>query len=538
MAAHRHQLFTYALQPSLAAASTASPAPPPPQPQPQQNLSLSSLYASSAADRYYPDATFRFLSRDGSESLTNNYQPTVASSSSSSAMYHHHLPNAASHLAYPPQLMQHQEAWPPGVEPPAAAAVEPLPPGVKRTSEALYYPTLYGAHNPMGQTEAWYTTDYLTKRLKLESTSHLPVYPQRAGEKDCTHYMQTRTCKFGEGCKFDHPVWVPEGGIPDWKEAPVVPNDEYPERPGEPDCPYYIKTQRCKYGLRCKFNHPKTAAAVTVETPDALPERPSEPPCTFYMKTGKCKFGLTCKFHHPKDIQLPSSSQDNGSTEAVTSEPDVTNNPHVTFAPAAYYNSKGLPARPAEVDCPFYLKTGSCKYGATCRYNHPERTAFTPQAGGINYPLVSPTSASVNLGLINSAASLYQTLAQPSVDVYNHALGALTATYPQRPGQPECDYYMKTGECKFGERCRFHHPADRLNATSKQAPQQPNVKLSLAGYPRREGAQNCPYYMKTGTCKYGATCKFDHPPPGEVMAKTASEAEADAAAGGATDTTQ
>lgn len=24
--------------------------------------------------------------------------------------------------------------------------------------------------------------------------------------------------------------------------------------------------------------------------------------------------------------------------------------------------------------------------------------------------------------------------------------------------------------------------------------------------------------MKTGTCKYGATCRFDHPPPGEVMA--------------------
>lgn len=23
--------------------------------------------------------------------------------------------------------------------------------------------------------------------------------------------------------------------------------------------------------------------------------------------------------------------------------------------------------------------------------------------------------------------------------------------------------------------------------------------------------------MKTGTCKFGATCKFDHPPPGEVM---------------------
>lgn len=33
-----------------------------------------------------------------------------------------------------------------------------------------------------------------------------------------------------------------------------------------------------------------------------------------------------------------------------------------------------------------------------------------------------------------------------------------------------------------------------------------------------QGAIHCPYYMKTGTCKYGATCRFDHPPPGEVMA--------------------
>jgi hypothetical protein len=108
---------------------------------------------------------------------------------------------------------------------------------------------------------------------------------------------------------------------------------------------YYIKTQRCKYGSKCKFNHPREEAAVSVETQDSLPERPSEPMCTFYMKTGKCKFGLSCKFHHPKDIQLPSSSQDIGSSVGLTSEPDATNNPHVTFTPALYHNSKGLPVR-------------------------------------------------------------------------------------------------------------------------------------------------------------------------------------------------
>lgn len=41
-----------------------------------------------------------------------------------------------------------------------------------------------------------------------------------------------------------------------------------------------------------------------------------------------------------------------------------------------------------------------------------------------------------------------------------------------------------------------------------------------------QGAINCPYYMKTGACKYGATCKFDHPPPGEVMAAAMATASA------------
>lgn len=52
--------------------------------------------------------------------------------------------------------------------------------------------------------------------------------------------------------------------------------------------------------------------------------------------------------------------------------------------------------------------------------------------------------------------------------------------YPQRPGQPECNYYLKTGECKFGMMCRFHHPAD-----TNQAPP-PNSMLSPMGLPLRE----------------------------------------------------
>ncbi|XP_021685547.2 zinc finger CCCH domain-containing protein 37 isoform X2 [Hevea brasiliensis] len=426
--------------------------------------------------------------------------------------------SASSHLA----------PWtpPPGVD--VSAAVEPLIAGIKRSTEVLYHPTIFGAHNSIGQSEAWYSTNSLAKRSRFESASNLPIYPQRPGEKDCAHYMLTRTCKFGDSCKFDHPIWVPEGGIPNWKEVPLVATIEsLPERLGQPDCPYFLKTQRCKYGSKCKFNHPNDKLATDgLENTDVsvLPERPSEPTCAFYMKTGKCKFGATCKFHHPKDIQIL-LGQENGNTWQTESAVNIDEiaghvnvaNASISLTPALFHNSKGLPIRPGEVDCPFYLKTGSCKYGATCRYNHPHRNAINPPAAAIGHSIVATPAANLNIGVV-PAASIFQTL---DPRLAHSTLGVGPTVYPQRPGQTECDYYMKTGECKFGERCRFHHPIDRSASTAKQAQEQ-TVKLTLAGLPRREGAVHCPYYMKTSTCKYGATCKFDHPPPGEVMTIAAS----------------
>lgn len=30
--------------------------------------------------------------------------------------------------------------------------------------------------------------------------------------------------------------------------------------------------------------------------------------------------------------------------------------------------------------------------------------------------------------------------------------------YPHRPGEPDCSYYIRTGLCRFGATCRFNHP--------------------------------------------------------------------------------
>lgn len=50
--------------------------------------------------------------------------------------------------------------------------------------------------------------------------------------------------------------------------------------------------------------------------------------------------------------------------------------------------------------------------------------------------------------------------------------------FPERAGQPECQYYMKTGECKFGSSCRYHHPAE-------WSPPKTSFALSPMGLPLR-----------------------------------------------------
>lgn len=50
--------------------------------------------------------------------------------------------------------------------------------------------------------------------------------------------------------------------------------------------------------------------------------------------------------------------------------------------------------------------------------------------------------------------------------------------FPERPGEFECLYYMKTGYCKFKAACKFHHPKNRPTSASA-------FILNSAGLPLR-----------------------------------------------------
>ncbi|KAK0602467.1 hypothetical protein LWI29_033661 [Acer saccharum] len=39
----------------------------------------------------------------------------------------------------------------------------------------------------------------------------------------------------------------------------------------------------------------------------------------------------------------------------------------------------------------------------------------------------------------------------------------LAAEFPAQPGQPECSYFLKTGDCKFKSNCIYHHPKNQIS---------------------------------------------------------------------------
>ncbi|XP_022770999.1 zinc finger CCCH domain-containing protein 32-like isoform X1 [Durio zibethinus] len=350
------------------------------------------------------------------------------------------------------------------------------------------------------------------------------------------------------------PEWSPAGAETGLEESMLQLSlrgtEPYPERPGVADCVYYMRTGFCAYGNRCRYNHPRNRAAVeaAVRATGEYPDRPGEPACQFYLKTGTCKFGASCKFHHPK--------HGGGSFS------------HVPL------NIYGYPLRPGEKECSYYLKTGQCKFGITCKFHHPQLagTSMPVSAPQFYQPVQSPSvpipeqyggaSSSVRVarppllpgsfvqgaygpvlfspgvvpipGWSHYSAPVSPVLspgAQPAVGATSlYGLTQLSSstpslagpypslpsstglsssnqkeqTFPERPGEPECHYYMRTGDCKFGSSCRYHHPRDRVVP-------QTNCVLSPMGLPLRPGVQHCAFYLQNGQCKFGPTCKFDHP---------------------------
>ncbi|XP_024171447.1 zinc finger CCCH domain-containing protein 67 [Rosa chinensis] len=304
---------------------------------------------------------------------------------------------------------------------------------------------------------------------------------------------------------------------------------QYPVRPEAEDCSFYLKTGNCKFGSNCKFNHPvrrknNQVFKDKVKEKDEFSEKPSQTECKYYLRPGGCKYGKACRYNHGKGKPL--------------------------VAPVVELNFLGLPIRQGERECPYYMRNGSCKYGSNCRFNHPDPTAAggsDPPSGFDNggpallqgglqssswsaprslnetplyMPMMMPPSQGVpsqNTEWNGYQAPVYLERSMPAPPPYviNNS-GTETNVYkqyppsnqvdefPERPGQPLCSFFLRTGDCKFKSNCKYHHPKSQTAVS-------PSFALSDKGLPLRPDQNICTHYSRYGICKFGPACKFDHP---------------------------
>lgn len=408
-----------------------------------------------------------------------------------------------------------------------------------------------------------------------EKKEKIDSYPLRPNAADCAFYIKTGTCQFGLNCRFNHPakrVFKPVGE----KDRGTEEFNGVVHDTGKIECKYFSAPGGCKYGDACRYTHSEK-----IETKDpelnflGLPIRLTEKDCTFYMRTGTCAYGANCRFNHPdptatnelepgnslangyclrSDNNFPKANdlmhssvllqgtlsngtnlknsfpyaskmgsyhqgmsqnaefnQDQGpvslSANKLPFPHQIVNSSKNTDSVTHYerlIQIEEFPERPGQPDCDYFLKTGDCKYRSSCRYNHPisrsTRLRLPPLSSKGLYSRSAKVSPVETMELHNSNSTITRKNGMRSA---NHQT-LQNGEFPERPGQPECEFFMKTGNCKYKSACRYHHPMNRLS-TSSPCP------YNEKGLPLRPGAKICRNYEQQGTCQYGHKCLFNHP---------------------------
>ncbi|GAB4848039.1 hypothetical protein Ancab_002699 [Ancistrocladus abbreviatus] len=376
--------------------------------------------------------------------------------------------------------------------------------------------------------------------------------PIRLGEKECPFYMRHGSCKYEASCRFHHPE--PSGAKEESNNSPV--NGESAKggnyssekcigeftsthssgvvqaavtsvnhrnsengpcygavmnasRQGMPQNIGWNQYQE-KVSLPSNCTNPhsnhgpphfsKKADSTHFQQQvqiEEFPERPGQPECAYFMKTGNCKYKSACRYHHPGSRLK---------TDLIRTDYSVWKSADSFTQDQHLMQIQEFPERPGQPDCEYFMKTGDCKFRTACRYNHPRSRLSQfplPQFGGHSLP----SGPAAIPPLLNSKLPYLPPnyINDNRTKTFAHQQSQIPIQeFPERPGQPECDYYMKTGNCKYKSACHYHHPTNRASKS-------PPCALNEKGLPLRPGSKICWHYEQQGFCKFGIHCMFDHP---------------------------
>ncbi|BFG32385.1 hypothetical protein CerSpe_186590 [Prunus speciosa] len=252
---------------------------------------------------------------------------------------------------------------------------------------------------------------------------------EKPGKTEFKNYFRSGGRKSGNACALN--LRRGEASV-----GPILENFMgLPIRPGEKDCPCYMRTLSCMYGTKCRFNHP-----------DPTPVGESDPPSgngnggpaslQGALSATAARWNAPISLNNaplyeplmtPPSQEFPSQNTEWNGYQApersMPAPPPYVMNPLVTETNTyeQYPQQKQVqefPERPGQPVCLYFSRAGDCKHKSNCKYHHPK-----------NQTAVPPSCALSDKGL------------------------------PLRPGQNICTQYSAYGICNSGPACKFNHPS-------------------------------------------------------------------------------
>ncbi|XP_048443754.1 zinc finger CCCH domain-containing protein 65 isoform X35 [Pyrus x bretschneideri] len=398
----------------------------------------------------------------------------------------------------------------------------------------------------------------------VEESSRRNQYPLRPEAGDCSYYPKTGNCKFGWNCTLNHPRRRKNKQV---SKDKAKQREELEKKQDQTESKYYISPGR-------RIAAPSVAPALELNFSDLpirlidlkvskdkakqreeLEEKQDQTESKYYISPGR-RIGvpsvapaLELNF---SDLPIRPVSKDKAKQrEELEEKQDQSESKYYispgrrigvpSVAAALEFNFLGLPIRPGEKDCSYYMQTASCKYETNCKFNHPDPTAAgesRPQSAYGNGRAASLQGLPNSQGINSEATewngyqapahlphrsmpapppSVHRSMPAPAPPPYvmnnsvtetnycgQYAQQTQAEEFPERPGQPVCFYFTQTGDCVNKSNCQYHHPKNQTAATPSCAP-------SDRGLPLRPGQNICTEYSRFGVCSSGPTCIFDHP---------------------------
>lgn len=301
--------------------------------------------------------------------------------------------------------------------------------------------------------------------------------PIRPGKEQCLVYLNTGQCNNGISCIFDHPRQrpgnanssasvsvsgaLPKGGSgmppptagpcgPCGLIPPAAPGSARLVSPAEPSSPASAPMQaKAAPQGGSPISDLLTASRVSSGPSPAGPAGGSTvAPPGIAAGAGVPVVASMGSSASPSGIipsAAPSSPPGLGGEGGHSDAEDERPKEPLDDGPQTEYNEDGLPLRPGAQKCGFYLRSGQCNYGPTCRFDHP---------AGLGGIMAGPTG----FGNFPQLGERFCTSANEIPGLGR--LGWSTtneAGMARRPGKEQCPFLSRTGTCPFGPECRFDH---------------------------------------------------------------------------------